>query len=399
MENAGREAKLLYRAPLSAGKGSGGSTSKSTEQLTREALESMIDVDEPIWVSFKYNWSHGHSSPHLHIVHGGELTDTYWNPQPDNYKIIWTVRNEDFFVLRWGQPGFIRDFITNNGQDYVGGCIIGSECYIPAKDYIHQENAHKTWDYAFERQWLFYSLWGHLLYDPSTPDAFFANQLRTKFKTPWASELLSAWSLASRTPLRLASFYRGTWDATLYSEGHLRNAQGDNSGFINIDRLINHPVLDPQFISIKDFVKSGGYVDRGKISPLHLADMLERDCKKAQHITAKIRAAQKGKPELECELLDIDTWSWMGRYLAQKLRGGVALETFRKTGKEAENENAIHHLEQAAACWEHIVELTESHQNHVIPYVFDETFSWRKYYEDVKKDIQTAREAKAKQEQ
>ena len=30
------------------------------------------------------------------------------------------------------------------------------------------------WKWAFERQWLFYKLWGRLLYDPTTPDAVFA---------------------------------------------------------------------------------------------------------------------------------------------------------------------------------------------------------------------------------
>ena len=76
MQDANRKAKLIYRAPLSAGTGSEGSTSKSTEILTRDALEKLSGIETPVWVEFKYNWSHGHSSPKLSIVHGGKLTYT-----------------------------------------------------------------------------------------------------------------------------------------------------------------------------------------------------------------------------------------------------------------------------------------------------------------------------------
>jgi hypothetical protein len=84
------------------------------------------------------------------------------NPCP-NYKITWTARNEDFFCLRWGVPGFVRDHIAENSQPYTGGYFIGSETYIPAKDYFTAINGPVNWKYAFERQWLFYKIWGRLL--------------------------------------------------------------------------------------------------------------------------------------------------------------------------------------------------------------------------------------------
>ena len=48
-------------------------------------------------------------------VHGGELGDTYFKPRPANYKVVWQVRNEDFFALRWGDPDFIRAHLEQNG--------------------------------------------------------------------------------------------------------------------------------------------------------------------------------------------------------------------------------------------------------------------------------------------
>jgi len=191
IKEADRKVRLFYRAPLSAGKSSEGTTSKSTEILTREAIEN-IGLDDDVWLGFKFNWSHAHSSPKVSIVHGGILTDTYWNPVPKNYKGIWTMRNEDFFALRWAQPDFIREFIDHNSQEYIGGCIIGSETYIPAKDYITRKE-YQTWDYAFERQWLFYKVWGNLLFNSKTPDIYFTDALERKFELEDAGELFSAW--------------------------------------------------------------------------------------------------------------------------------------------------------------------------------------------------------------
>ena len=139
MRMANRKAKLLYRAPLSAGTSSHGTADKITEVITREALDTLKTPLETV-ISFKYNWSHGHSSDKLFMVHGGKLTDTYWNPEPNNYSILWTVRNEDFFIHRWAEPDFVRSFLKNNlSQSYTSGCILGSECYIPAKDYFSND--------------------------------------------------------------------------------------------------------------------------------------------------------------------------------------------------------------------------------------------------------------------
>lgn len=136
MRLANRKSKLIHRVPLSANVALGGSTSIDTEQLTRKAMEKLGFLDGPIWAEIKFNWSHAYSSPSLIKVHGGKLSDTYFKPAPTNYRIAWMARNEDIFCLRWGVPDFIRQHIVTNSQAYVGGYFVGSECYIPAKDYF-----------------------------------------------------------------------------------------------------------------------------------------------------------------------------------------------------------------------------------------------------------------------
>ena len=171
------------------------------------------------------------------------------------------MRNEDIYILRWGQPDFVREFVQRQGgKDYVGGAIIGSECYIPALDYITKEGPHKNWRWAFQRQWLFYAVWGQLLYDPATPDARFEAMLDARFGKGTGKDLLAAWKLASRVPLHFASFHRGTWDGSLYTEGFSSWIDRDNGArtFFDIDSFIKHPVLDTKrYVNIADYVKTG----------------------------------------------------------------------------------------------------------------------------------------------
>lgn len=384
LKAADRKARLIYRAPLSAGKESYGTVSVSAEKVTRNAIENM-GMDDDVWIEFKFNWSHAHSSPKLSIVHGGMLTDTYWTPYSEKYKAVWTMRNEDFFVLRWGDPDFIRSFLTLNSQKYVGGCIIGSETYIPAKDYITKE-ANRTWDYAFERQWLFYKVWGNLLYNSKTEDRYFAQSIADKFGLESGSDLLEAWKLASKNPNRLASFFGSTWDATIYSEGFTTNG----GQFIDIDKFISRNVLDSSYVNIADFV-AGTYSKATQITPPELADEAEKQSARILEIV-KTQRENGASPELEIELADLEFWANYGLYFASKVRGGIALEQYRK-GKIDTNEKAVTDLETSKIYWQKMVALAEKYNVAVMPYQFDKEFSWRKHLKDVDEDIAVAKSA------
>jgi hypothetical protein len=219
MRSANRKIKFIHRAPLSAGTGSYGSTDASVERLTRNTLDTLTCTDGPVTIELKFNWSHAYSTPHLVKVHGGELTDAYWNPVPVNYQLAWMMRNEDFFILRWGQPGFIRQHIEYNAHPWVNGYFVGSETYIPAKDYITALPGTSN-KYAFERQWMYYKMWGRLLYNPNTPDKTFIQAFENRF--PGLGEtLFTAQTKVSRVPLIIASYWNATWDYTLYTEGLL----------------------------------------------------------------------------------------------------------------------------------------------------------------------------------
>ena len=393
--------KLIHRVPFSSGLSSGPGVGADVEQLTRAAMDKLGNrFDGPIWVEMKFNWSHGYSTPKLVKVHGGKLGDTYFKPTPTNYKIVWQMRNEDFFALRWGEPAFIREHIRlNGGQDYVGGYFIGSETYIPALDYFTASDRPVDWHYAFQRQWLFYELWGRLLYDPTTPDAVFQADFTRRYG-PQANNLLRAYALASRTQLRLASLYDSKWDFTLYGEGFLA-LQGEKTHYIGVDALIKQPTMDPMYVSVGDYVKAlqrGEKFAADRVTPSKLIEMLERDNREALRLVEKIDTS--GSASLMYETADVKAWANLGLHLAEKLRGAVALETFRSTGEAQQQELAIAHLTKALAFWDEVIRITRpiykdmkltAYNGNSFDANPDNFFHWALVRDEVARDVDVAR--------
>ena len=409
MRLSGRKLKLIHRIPFSSTTNSLGVTSIETEKMTRKELDAQGELSFlklPIFADLKYNWSHAHSTPKLVKVHGGKLHDTYFNPQPKNYKIDWTIRNEDFFCLRWGVPDFIRSHIAMNSQPYVGGYMIGSETYIPAKDYFTKPGIAVNWKYAFERQWLFYELWGRLLYNPQTPDAVFQAEFVHRYGKA-GKNLLTAVSLAGKTPLRLGSLFDFTMDLTLYEEGFMAlNNKTKRVEYISVDHLIHQPVTDPDYVSVAEYVKvvaSGGSFNKNRVTPPALIQMLEHDCNQALMLVKDINTS--GNNALMFEVADVKTWGNMGLHFAEKLKGAIALQTYRIKGGEDNKQQAIKHLENALKYWDEIVRITRPIYNDMPLVHYSEqngvrseenkhqTFHWEKLRADVAKDVETAKNA------
>jgi len=358
---ADRNVRFIYRAALDG-----------DHNPHRDAIDnSGLDTPEnPIIVELKFNWSHGHSTPTLVKAHGGGTGKEYWtNPAPSHHKIAWMIRNEDFFRLRWGEPDFIREHIKVNGQNYVGGYFIGSECYIPAKDIYHKPNhTHVNWKYAFERQWLYYKEWGRLLYDPSTSDAVFANAFNQRYGDGIGDQMVKAYKLSTRTTQRIASFFDFTWDHSFYTEGFI----GNKRDYISLDEVINSDPIEPNFVSILEY-GDGSQEFGQKVTPLQLASTLEKDNQKALDIVNNINTSHE---TLKCEIADVKAWAYLGLYFAKKLRTAVALNQNNKT-------NAVHNITKAQKYWQDLVVVTDEHIQASHLAIFKETrdFHW-KYFQD-----------------
>jgi hypothetical protein len=404
INQAKHKTKFMHRAVLSG----------SPEEMRRVIDDAKLP--DEVLVEVKFNWSHGHSTPYLALTHdntSGTIDKGFWSPEPKNYKIQWMVRNEDFWILRWGEPDFIRKHVTVNNHSYVNGYHIGSEGYIPAFDYFTKPEIGRTWQYAFERQWLFYLLWGRLLYDNTTSDKVFEAAFKSKYPFSDGNKMLEAYRLASRMPLRLASFHASTWDYTLYSEGFMSprlpagnyGTDDGHSTFISIDELIDRKTLDPNFLSIKEYVQHVSELKKipnDKIDPITLAQELTSNADSAMTLVDFLRrSTSKYSSAYNQELDDIETWSLLSKYFATKLRAGVALHFYRIQGKQKDKDNAVSFLEEGLKIWRKISDLTDKNYFEVPYFRSDVTkdtpevdnFSWKKFIPEVERDIDIATNA------
>jgi hypothetical protein len=306
------------------------------------------------------------------------------------------ARNEDFFCLRWSEPDFVRQHVALNGPSYVAGYFLGSECYIPARDYMTRAELVRPWRWAFERQWLYYATWGRLLYDPTTPDTAFSALCEARYGKP-GRDLFAALKLGSRMPLRLASFYKGTWDFTLYSEGFSSiNARGNPDHFLGVDDLIGHPVLDPNFVSIKDYVEGlriGRRFPAETILPPRLADDLETDA--VQALSLLDRAGPSTHPAWPFEVADARAWAYLSLYFAEKLRGTVAYHQVQSGTDPTQGEAAVDHLTRALDWWDELVRVTapvyaEMPLAHI--HRQNRPFHWKLLRPQVVRDLELARQ-------
>ncbi len=129
---------------------------------------------------------------------------------------------------------------------------------------------------------------------------------------------------------------------------------------------------------------------------------MEKDGNRALELVESLRnRATRNTNTFDCEIEDVQAWAYLSLYFADKLRAGVALETFRKTKVKEQQTKSITLLESAAGHWAQLVEVTKQHYN-PIPAVQlsrsqnnpNAVFSWQRYSDQVKRDIQIAKAAK-----
>jgi hypothetical protein len=106
---------------------------------------------------------------------------------------------------------------------------------------------------------------------------------------------------------------------------------------------------------------------------------------------ASIRsAAPKMGKELDETLGDIEAMSHLGEYYCAKIRGAVALETFRQSQDPKHREAVIRHLEESVERWRaYAAAAGRLYKPQLLART--RTLDWMNLLDDVKKDVDIAR--------
>lgn len=131
--------------------------------------------------------------------------------------------------------------------------------------------------------------------------------------------------------------------------------------------------------------------------------MLERDCKEAIELVKNISTSNNNT--LMFEVADVKAWANMGSHFAEKIKGAVALQTYRLKGGDENKQNAISHLENALQYWDEVISITRPLYNNMPLVHYSEQngvrskenqfleFHWEKLRHEVAKDVATAKSA------
>jgi hypothetical protein len=130
-----------------------------------------------------------------------------------------------------------------------------------------------------------------------------------------------------------------------------------------------------------------------KITPLQFAGDLESYSKQA---IKHIETIEADNNTMRYELGDIKIWANLGFYFSEKVRAAIALSLFEKTKDENQKLKAIQHLEHALSFWKTIVEISNPLYKEMplvhLNQLEDKYFHWAKLIDEVKKDVEIAKE-------
>lgn len=249
------------------------------------------------------------------------------------------------------------------------------------------------------------------MYDPETSNTVFEHAFDQKYGKGTGRYLLAASTKAGNMPLRLATYYSSSWDFTLYSEGFISGATQSwrgqyydkTSAFLSLEEIIHSKTLDPNWMNIREYVDlvNNGYpIPPTRLSPVQLADQLEKDGLEALQLLDSIKGSNA---TLLNEIADQKAWAYLSLYFSSKLRAGIDLQLFRTTGIRENRENALDQITKASGYWEMLCVTTDPYVKEIpLLHLGDdyittsftkpvERFSWRAFSDQVLRDIEIVR--------
>ena len=267
-----------------------------------------------------------------------------------------TVRNDDIYSFRWGDPVFARDFINNMpGPDKLAGFYMGPDGYIWGRDFLSRDAVNKNGrrQLVWDRQWFSFNLWGRLSYDPSLPDSHFQQLLGARHPSVSAEKLLAASQASSRIIPQVTRFNWGSIDVHWYPEANLSHP-AQYKGFYTVRHFMEGKSMPGEdVLSItawREKLHAGRTITAQ--TPPEVAAALERDADTTLQLVADLRKqAFTTDKELTLTLGDYEAQAWLGRYFAAKIRGAIDLAEFNASADAAAQVSAIKHLENALAHW------------------------------------------------
>jgi hypothetical protein len=285
---------------------------------------------------------------------------------PPNLRMWMTVRNDDIYSFRWGDPDFARDFVRAlPGPDKLAGYYMGPDGYTWGRAFLSTEPDEPR-ALVLQNQWFSFLLWGRLSYNPALPNAFFEKVLSQHFPGTDGAKLSRAMAEAGQIIPQVTRFYWQDIDLKWFPEACISHPK-HYRGFHTVKHFVEGQSMPGAgVLSIGEFIKRTQKKEAvdGQTPP-QVVEALRTHANAALQLVSELGepngtagvplAGQAGKPDVRKELRltlgDQKAMALLGLYYAEKIAGAIELGFFDATGEAQRQLAAVQHLEKALEHW------------------------------------------------
>ena len=312
-----------------------------------EIMKEFRDFPCPFEISFKYSQAHMYANTRPAFI------DDFLKRKEPGQKIWLTVRNDDFYMYRWGNPKFAADYLREMPAGTMAGYYMGADGFTWGRDYMDARDG--THPLFLQKMWYMISIWGRLSYNAGLSEEYFKRELAAHFGLEEGGHALyESWKNASFIISELNCVHWHDFDFQWYPEGCcMYERETDKLVFADINEFVSCPgAPKSEYCSVRDYCKARLAGEKlMKIDPPTIADSIWNHAEKALEGLDALKACGESNPELTRTVADIHALSVLGYYYSLKLRAAVSLYMYRMTGNKALQNEAVSLLRTAGGYW------------------------------------------------
>jgi hypothetical protein len=320
-----------------------------------------------------------YSDAHMFSTTRPDMSWDYYESLPSGKRTFQCVRNDDFYMTRWGDPEFAREYLINMNAPRIknAGYAIGSSGYVWGIDIMSREPETPPQS-TLAKHWYNYMLFGRLGYDPQIPEETFRGMLRVRFPEAAGSELYDSWASVSKVMPMVTRFHWYHNDYMWFPEMCL-----GNDGFHTVQDFIDGKVQSgANMYAIPEYVsRLNNNQNMNRTTPPEIAASLRKFGEDGLKGVANLNPGQN--KELRLTIGDIRALANLGLYYSEKILGA----TYHALGKK---DSAVHHLKLAAGYWRNYASLLAAQYKPWHARRLSNTIDPKAFWPDVMNDISLA---------
>lgn len=323
-----------------------------------DILDAFKDYPGPFEFSFKY------SVAHMYSITKPPFIQPLLEGLAPGRKTWLTVRNDDIYTFRFGDPAYAREYIANiPSADKIAGFYMGPDGYCWGRDFLERNPAPGPRPLVMEKQWYSFMLWGRLAYDPWLPDSHFERALAARHPGVSSPQLFRALQGASQVMPLITRFFWGDIDLKWFPEANSSHRRSKGKGFYTVQHYMEGSTMPgANVLSIRDWrSRLASRQPMTETTPLEIAAALDGAAADTSGALTALRESPKGDTELQRNISDCESLAALGRYYAAKIRGACALALFDANSDPHEQAAALRHLSDALAHWKTYAAIRDAH--------------------------------------